>query len=236
MRRAILCAVALALAGIAGPSATATTIPDDVVHYTFDGAIPLADVTGHGHDLSPVARHGGTFDTVPHAGGRALTFPRPCHDEPCPRIALRTVTSDQLNPGRNDIRFGASVLLSANETTKGENVLQKGYSARGSQYKLQIDGAAGRPSCVLVDDFDPEIYVAMGAVTVADDRWHNLECRRSGASLTILVDGARSGRTEIPPDLSITNRIPLSVGGKGSFTDNDQFQGTLDEVWVQIDQ
>jgi hypothetical protein len=24
------------------------------------------------------------------------------------------------------------------------------------------------------------------------------------------------------------------VGGKGSFTDNDQFQGTLDEVWLEI--
>jgi hypothetical protein len=128
------------------------------------------------------------------------------------------------------------VQLSANETTKGENVLQKGYSARGSQYKLQIDGVAGRPSCVLVDDLSPEIYVAMGAVTVADDRWHTLECRRAGPSLTILVDGKRSGRTAIPPDLSIANRIPLSVGGKGSFTDNDQFQGTLDEVWVRIDQ
>jgi hypothetical protein len=32
----------------------------------------------------------------------------------------------------------------------------------------------------------------------------------------------------------VLNHIPLSVGGKGSFTDNDQFQGILDDVWVQI--
>ncbi|GIF19641.1 hypothetical protein BJ973_006685 [Actinoplanes tereljensis] len=242
MRRALLSAVALATVGLAGPSASATTVPGTtaaanyVVRYTFDGHTPLADVTGHGHDLSPVARYGGAFNLVAHAGGSALTFPRPCQIEPCPRIALRTVTSDELNPGPRNIRFGASVQLAPNETTKGENVLQKGYSARGSQYKLQIDGAAGRPSCVLVDDLSPEINVAMGMVSVADNRWHTLECRRSGSSLTILVDGKRAGRTTIPPDLSITNWIPLSVGGKGSYTDNDQFQGTLDEVWVQIDQ
>ena len=35
---------------------------------------------------------------------------------------------------------------------------------------------------------------------------------------------------------SVRNRIPLSVGGKGSFDNNDQFQGALDEVWVSIGQ
>jgi Concanavalin A-like lectin/glucanases superfamily len=249
MRRAILFAAALAIAGATGPSAAATTVPGppapvtvpddadagrDVVRYDFDGGAPLADVSGHGHDLSPVARHGGTFGTVAHAGGSALTFPSPCHDEPCPRIALRAPTSDDLNPGRRNLRFGASVRLAADQTTKGENVLQKGYSARGSQYKLQIDGALGHPSCVLVDDERPEIHVAMSAVGVADGRWHTLECRRSGTSLTVLVDGAKTGRTSVPADLSVENDIPLSVGGKGSFTDNDQFQGTLDEVWVRI--
>jgi hypothetical protein len=28
--------------------------------------------------------------------------------------------------------------------------------------------------------------------------------------------------------------MPLAVGGKGAFTDNDQFQGALDDVWVRI--
>ncbi|GAA0513200.1 hypothetical protein Ade02nite_89190 [Paractinoplanes deccanensis] len=26
----------------------------------------------------------------------------------------------------------------------------------------------------------------------------------------------------------------FSIAGKGSFADNDQFQGVLDEVWVEI--
>jgi hypothetical protein len=234
MRRAILFAAALVAAGLTGPSAQASTVRTGTVHYSFDGATPFADITGHGHDLSPVARHGGAITTVAHAGGSALAFPPPCPTEPCPRIALRAVTSGDLNPGSRPLRYGASVRLAANETTKGENVLQKGYSARGSQYKLQIDGAAGRPSCVLVDDRRPQIHLAMSTVSAADGRWHTLECRRAGASLTILVDGVRRGATVVPAGLTVRNGIPLSVGGKGSFADNDQFQGMLDEVWVSI--
>lgn len=224
-----------------GPSAQAAppgpdAVPPgpDAVRYTFDGVAPLADVSGNGHHLSPVSRHGGMFSTVAHGAGSALAFPPPCRTEPCPRIALRAPSTTALNPGRRPIRYGAAVRLSADETTTGENVLQKGYSAVGSQYKLQIDGVAGRPSCVLVGDRHPMIHLAAGEVGVADDRWHTLECRRAGTRLTILVDGVPRGAATVPAGLSVRNGLPFSVGGKGSFADNDQFQGMLDEVWVAI--
>jgi hypothetical protein len=253
MRRPLLFAVTLALVGLTGPSAhadPARVVPPGAaaptaspaapgsftVRYTFDGTAPLADVSGHGHDLTPVSRHGGSFGTVAHGDGSALLFPAPCHTEPCPKIALRAVPSGDLDPGVRPIRFGASVRLAADETTKGENVLQKGYSASGSQYKLQVDGAAGHPSCVFVDDRDPAIHVALSSVGVADGRWHTLECRRAGGRVTVLVDGVRRGGMRIPAELSVHNRIPLSVGGKGSFANNDQFQGELDDVWVSIGQ
>jgi hypothetical protein len=161
-------------------------------------------------------------------------FPPPCHDEPCPRIALRAPAAIDLDPGTRPIRWGASVQLAGDQTTKGENVVQKGYSARGSQYKLQVDGLAGDPSCVLVDDRQPQIYVAKSSASVADGRWHTLECRRSGTALVVLVDGEQRGSATVPAGLSVRNHIPLSVGGKGSFTNNDQFQGALDDVWVSI--
>ncbi|MEV6844984.1 LamG-like jellyroll fold domain-containing protein [Actinoplanes sp. NPDC051411] len=228
-----------------GPSARASTttlarrpaLPratSDTVRFTFDGRSPLADVSGHGHDLSPVSRHGGALATAAHGDGSALVFPPPCHDEPCPRIALRAPTAADLDPGTRPIRWGAAVKLAADQTTKGENVVQKGYSASGSQYKLQVDGLAGDPSCVMVDDQRPEIRVAMSSAGVADGRWHTLECRRSGTRLVVLVDGEQRGSTTVPADLSVHNRIPLSVGGKGSFTNNDQFQGELDDIWVAI--
>jgi hypothetical protein len=236
-RAAFFAALLVAVGGTVGPAqAVPIPAPADAVHYTFDGDFPLADVSGNGHDLTPVSRHGGSFSTVAHDGGSALAFPPPCENEPCPRIALRATTTSGLNPGRRPIRYGASVRLASDETTKGENVLQKGYSAHGSQYKLQIDGVAGRPSCVLVGTGPPVIHMAVSPVSVADDHWHTLECRRDGTRLTILVDGRTRGATTIPAGLAVRNRIPFSVGGKGSFTDNDQFQGVLDEVWVEIGQ
>ncbi|MFF5080441.1 LamG-like jellyroll fold domain-containing protein [Actinoplanes sp. NPDC000266] len=233
MRLSLVAGCALVLGLAAVMPASASTAGKVTVRYTFDGPSPLAEASGRGLDLSPVSRYGGAFTTVAHNGGRALAFPPPCKTEPCPRIALRSAATE-LNPGRRPIRYGAAVRLAADETTKGENVLQKGYSARGSQYKLQIDGLAGRPSCVFVDDRDPRINTAVSSVGVADNRWHTLECRRSGPHLTILVDGVHRGRTTIPATLSVHNRLPFSIGGKGSFADNDQFQGILDEVWVEI--
>ena len=235
MRRAILFGAALTLVAATGPSAHAAVTPTYVVHYTFDDPALLADVSGHGHDLTPVSRHGGSYLTVPHGDGSALVFPPPCHLEPCPKIALRAVPAADLNPGSRPIRFGASVRLDPDETTKGENVLQKGYSASGSQWKLQIDGAEGKPSCVFVDDRRKAIHLAPSSVSVADGKWHTLECRRAGSQVTVLVDGMPRGGTTIPADLAVDNTIPLSVGGKGSFSNNDQFQGALDDVWVAID-
>ena len=45
---------------------------------------------------------------------------------------------------------------------------------------------------------------------------------------------ARRGSTRVPAKLSVTNERPLSIGGKGAFADNDQFNGALDNVWVEI--
>jgi len=113
-------------------------------------------------------------------------------------------------------------------------VVQKGYSTTSSQWKLQVDGLAGRPSCVLVDVHKPAIRIATGTVSVADGRWHGLACRRTGTALTVLVDGVPRGSTGVPARLAVANERPLSIGGKGAFADNDQFNGALDNVWVEI--
>lgn len=222
------------LVSLLGASATA---PGDTARYDFDGTTPLRDLTGHGHDLSPVSWDGGAADPVGHDGGSALAFPEPCHHHHrhCPEVVLQATSAGDLNPGTRPIRWGASVLLAANRTTKGENVVQKGYSTRTGQYKLQVDGVEGRPSCVMTDDVRRKpIHVALSDVSVADGRWHRLECRRRGTVLNTLIDGVQHGRADVPADLSVTTSVPLSVGGKGSQGNNDQFQGRLDDVWVSI--
>jgi hypothetical protein len=244
-RRPVLrlgCALTAAAAALA---ATGTALATDrgtapapvlttVARYTFDerGAAGLVDDSGNGHTLHVVASHGGAVRPVADGTGLALRFPGSCTGTGCPRVALQAASTDQLNPGRAPVRWGARVLLPPTETTDGENVIQKGYSAAGSQYKLQVDHTPGRPSCVLVDNTNPTIHIAKSAVTVADGRWHTVACARTGTALTITVDGVVRGTATVPATLSVVNTAPFSVGGKGGYRDNDQWQGTVDDVWL----
>jgi hypothetical protein len=199
--------------------------------YTFDGPRPGHDDSGRGRHLTPA---GGAAERVRHGRHRALRFPPPCPSPTCPRLIMRAPSSAGLNPGSRGLRYGASVRLAAEHTSEGQNVLQKGFSAEGSQYKLQIDGYAGRPSCVLIGRPDRVIHRAVADVIVADGRWHHLECRRGGRTLTVLVDGTPRGDVPVPAGLSIVNDRPLLIGGKSLTADNDQFHGAADDVWVAI--
>jgi hypothetical protein len=230
-----------AVSGVGGrawASDPAATAPVLVARYGFDtrsGAI--ADISGRGHTLTIVAGHGGSVRAIAHGTGQALAFPAKCTAKAakiCPHVVLQTPGAADLNPGTKPVAYGAAVRLARNQTTKGQNIVQKGYSATSSQYKLQIDGVAGRPSCVLVDDRKPGIRLIRSSVSVADNTWHTVECRRIGSAFAILVDGVTRGIGAVPATLSVNNTGPLSVGGKGAYRDNDQFQGALDNVWVRI--
>jgi Concanavalin A-like lectin/glucanases superfamily len=228
--------VVLSALGVARAQTGQTSTAVVVARYGFEGsrAAAVQDRSGNGHNLTVVSRNGGSVHAIAHGSGQALVFPAKCGGTGCPHVALRTPNAADLNPGTRNLSFGAAVHLGRTQTTKGQNVVQKGYSATSSQYKLQVDGSAGRPSCVVVDDRKPTIQLVRSSITVADGAWHTVECRRAGAVLRILVDGVVRGTRRIPATLSVTNTRPLSIGGKGAYEDNDQFQGALDDVWVRI--
>ncbi|GAA0462027.1 hypothetical protein Aca07nite_24790 [Actinoplanes capillaceus] len=210
---------------------------DDVAAYNFDTTIAdgtFDDGSGHGHLLRAVTRNGGAPRMVPHGSGQALSFPAKCADESCPRLVLQAGDTPDLNPGTRPLRYGAGVLLPPSETGGGENILQKGYSNGGGQYKLQVDGRSGKPSCGISDRTGTTVYVARSRTSVADGRWHSLECRRTGPTLAIVVDDRLETVTAVPDTLSVETSQPFTVGGKGVGQNNDQFHGTLDDVWVQI--
>jgi hypothetical protein len=235
---AAVAGAAFAAAGAASaatkhPTATPEAPQSFALRYSFDPAAgrPVGE-SGMAHTLTTLSSHGGTVRTVNHGTGQALEFPSKCAGAACPKVVLEAESSADLNPGQEPFRYGATVLLPPDQTSAGQNVLQKGYSAAGGQYKLQIDGRAGRPSCALVGTGRHRIHLAQSAATVADGAWHTIECRRDATTLTIVVDGVPQGSTTIPADLAVSNTAPLRVGGKGPYRDNDQFQGTLDDVWV----
>jgi hypothetical protein len=208
-----------------------------VASYNFDSTTAdgtFDDGSGHGHLLRAVVRNGGRVTMTPHATGQALVFPPKCTGAGCPRLVLQAADTPDLNPGSGPLSYGAGVLLTAAETSSGENVLQKGYSTGGGQYKLQVDGVSGRPSCGMSDKTATTLYLARSPVSIADGKWHPVECRRTGPTLAIYVDGRLRSDTTVPAGLSVVTAQPFSLGGKGAGADNDQFHGSLDDVWIHV--
>jgi hypothetical protein len=210
-----------------------------VARYDFGSAgqavDAVTDVSGKGHPLRVVARGGGEVTVVNVEGRTGVRFPGVCEfDEACPRVVLETQNADGLDPGAGGLRFGATLRLLPQDTSKGSNVMQKGWSATGSQYKLQVDGYEGLPSCVLVGVDGPTIHIALSTRSVADGLWHKVECFRLREVLGIAVDGQNVAETRIPLNLRVNTVQPLRLGGKGPGPDNDQFFGELADAYVAI--
>ncbi|WP_245674111.1 MULTISPECIES: LamG domain-containing protein [Actinoplanes] len=211
--------------------------PDYVASYNFDTTIAdgtFDDGSGHGHLLRAVTRNGGVPHLVSHGNGQALKFPAQCAGVSCPRLILQAEATADLNPGTRPLRYGAGVLLSPAETGRGENILQKGYATGGGQYKLQVDGLSGKPSCGMSDKSGGPVHIARSRTSVSDGQWHTLECRRTGPTLAIVVDDRLEASVPVPTGLSVESDQPFTVGGKGTGLDGDQFHGTLDDLWVHI--
>jgi hypothetical protein len=208
-----------------------------VASYNFDTTVAdgtFDDGSGKQHMLKAVAVNGAAVKLLPHGNGQALVFPAKCTGVTCPRLVLQAVDVPDLNPGAGAFRYGANVLLSPAEGAASENILQKGYSTAGGQYKLGVDGVSGKPSCAMSDKSSTTIYVAKSQAGISDGGWHALECRRAGTTLTIVVDNQVRGSATLPATLSVVTTQPFSLGGKGTGAKNNQFHGSLDDVWISV--
>ena len=199
----------------------------------------VLDDSGYGSSGVVEVAYGGTLRVVEGVGGsRALRFPGPCSSEPCPNGDVRIPDSAVLDPGSRDFEWGAHVKLSLSQTTRGANVLQKGlYHESGGQWKLQVDGSPGRPSCLLSGrryDGALQRTIARSSVSIADGVWRQVTCRRTGGTLTVLVDGIVRGSTTAAT-VTTSSSAPVTVGAKAVRPeDNDQFFGAVDEVFMRL--
>ncbi len=200
---------------------------------------PVADTSGH-HLTGTITLGGEPLQPLQAVEGRdgmALRFAGRCDSQkdPCPKGIVEFPSSAPLNPGPSDFRFGASVLMTPEETSDGANVMQKGFNTGGaSQWKLQVDGEAGHPSCVVVGTKKDEDFTVTAKDGVADGTWHDVECARIGTSLIVSVDGVESNRKPITPGAVIEPPSAVRLGGKSVKTDNDQFFGVIDNVFVSV--
>ncbi len=232
------CLAVTALSGAPASAAAATEVTTG--WYPIDQPDVLHDYSVAADPLHVVATAGGSVQVIgPVLGRTYLHFPNVCPARTapaaCPRAVLEAAPSAAQNPGTRAMRFGVVVALPPGQTDTGENLMQKGYSTSGSQWKVQVDGAAGDPSCVLSGGVPNRIYRVKSPVSIADGGWHAVECQRAGGYLTIVQDGVWRGAVAVPTSLSIANDQPLRIGGQDVREGSDQFHGYLDAAWIAVD-
>jgi len=224
------------------PAATtaATAAPALVARWNFDAGTAggqVADTSGRGPALTIRSAGNGAiqFEGGP-TGGKYVAFPDLCAPDAtaCPRALLEAPNSANLSPGVRPFRWSASVHVLKTQVRGSANVMQKGTNATGSQWKLQIGQKAGKAQCVVIGVGSPTVYIAHSSAPVTDGVWHKVSCLRSGASLTITVDGALQGTTTIPATLNIVNTMPLRLGGPNFNKTSDMYHGQLDDVYAEL--
>lgn len=243
-RLALVAALACAAAAAALPTSAASAAGGPLLSFHFDHGESLragsavVDASGHGNDGQVQSGFGGVLaPVVGWAGTTSAQYPASCTGATCPKAMIRVASSASLTLGYADVEWGTRLRLSAGQTSKGENLVQKGlYGDRDGQWKLQVDGKAGRPSCVVSGshaDGSRQQVIVLASTSVADGTWHQVTCRRTSTAVTLLIDGVRRGTAQMRP-VDLTGNAPVAIGGKQVIDqDNDQFDGALDDVFVR---
>ncbi|WP_250037901.1 laminin G domain-containing protein [Paractinoplanes maris] len=233
-------AAAPAPAPSVSPAAAAAATSQLVARWTFDaGAVngQVADTSGRGPALTTRTADQGVirFDTTTPSG-RYASFPVACATtaKTCPRALLETPNIANLNPGTRTFRWSARMLTIKTQITGSANIMQKGVAGTGSQWKMQIGRTNGKAQCVVTGTGSSTVYLARSSGSVADGNWHKVLCQRSGTTLSVWVDNQQAGQTTIPANLSISNTMPLRVGGPNFKTKTDMYHGRLDDVYAEL--
>ena len=216
------------------PAAARLWLSFDSPTVDHAGTTQFADALGGPFTGRVVTANGGMVASAPGAPGRGLgvSFPPRCTAPTgCPRAMVEVAPDPRLDPGDAAFAYGASVLLAADQTSVGSNVVQNGrFGTTGGQWKLQVDGDAGNPSCVLRSGTD--LLTVRSSVSIADGEWHDVVCRRNPSDLSITVDETVdrvAGRTG-----SVSNALSIRIGSPGVGDQDDQFHGRVDDVFLEI--
>jgi hypothetical protein len=241
------CAVA-AVATVVPVQVSPASARSDRLRITFDTApvgsvlgdgSAVADMSGRGNDGVVVTAYGGSVVSV--AGDPvAADFPGKCAADPCPNALVQIADHPSLDPRTADFEWGARILLSPSETDDGENIVQKGeWGEAGGQWKLQVDKAAGVPSCVVSGHVPGQTkarrVVLQASIGVADGMWHQVTCRRTTAGgVQVVIDGVLRGATAMPA-VDLNSAAAVTIGANRVVPSaNDQFHGVLDDVFMTV--
>jgi hypothetical protein len=160
-----------------------------------------------------------------------------CRKASCARAIISIGDATGLNPGSASFDFGAHVRVTGSQVAakRDSNLIQKGLWADSSQWKLQLDGSRGVPACVIGGMRSGTFHRVLIKSTsgIADGTWHALRCERTATTVRLVVDGKVKARASFNA-VKLNDSSPVTIGGRApAQSGNDQFFGTLDDVYMR---
>ena len=149
---------------------------------------------------------------------------------------LVRVPDSRLNPGSRDF----AVTVRFRTTASSGNMIQKGQGQTpGGYFKWEIPG--GRPFCLFASlDSQGNLRGSRGIKApraLNNGAWHTVRCEKTADQVVMTIDGSTVVRSSTGPIGSISNSMPLSIGGKSQCdqvsVDCDYWAGDID--WVRIE-
>ena len=154
-------------------------------------------------------------------GGTGYRFPyiRPNTPPADPERLVVVPHNTRLNPGSGNF----AVEFRMRTTHSFGNIIQKGQAgSKGGYFKFQQP--SGKVSCLFRGSASSSTASAGSTVRVNDGNWPTVRCERTPSSVTMYIDGQRTGRNTNPTG-TIANTRPLTIAGKGNC---DQIEITCD--------
>lgn len=145
-----------------------------------------------------------------------------------------------LDPGTKAITIGATVKVEDGEILDDSyEVIRKGIvTTKGGEWKMEIkragsDSTVGRLNCVfkgVLSNGTTSLASKLANPDVVDGQAHRLECKKTGTSISAVVDGQAFPLTKTVG--KIVNAEPVVIGSK--VAGDDVMQGIIDQVTVNI--
>jgi len=216
----------------ASPATAARTSSDDLVgSWNMNesrGSRTMKDGSGHGLNGS-IGREVSAGVRIDGATGYRFSRLQPGVPPARPEHLASVPDRGPLDPGDRDY----AVTVRLRTTYSFGNVIQKGQATvSGGNFKMQIPN--GILQCMFRGSYGTVLVQSKQRLN--DGRWHTVRCDRTGAGVTLRIDGStvarRAGWTG-----SISNSWPLTIGGKTECNQVDvgcdYYAGDLD--YVEID-
>jgi hypothetical protein len=230
-RKIVLLSVALVgVLLLAAPGNAATPVANWQMNEAA-GASTMVDSSGNGLN-GTIGTHVQTGVALT-GGGTGYRFPyaKPNTPPADPQHLVTVPNSSKLNPGTGNF----AVEFRMRTTHSFGNVIQKGQAgAPGGYWKFQQP--SGKITCLFRGSAGSSTAGAGSTVRVNDGNWHTVRCERTPSSVTMWIDGQRTGRNTHATG-TIANTRPVTIAGKGNCDQVeitcDYFTGDFDYVKIE---